>query len=253
MKNCRRIWKGCNPFRVSIPLSIKPKGSPVKYFIVAFLILVVFSNTTYSQSPKTGKEKLSYAVGANTAKNWQRESADIDLNAYIKGLKDALDGKTLPMTDQEITDSVKAYNQENMDRAMAKMKKLAEKNKNDGEAWLEANKKRPGVIVLSDGLQYKVVKEGTGKKPTLEDTVTVNYRGMLINGTVFDETYKRGTPATFSPTQLIPGLSEGLQLMKVGSKYEIYIPSNLAYGAHGKGAIEPNAVLVFDVELLSFK
>jgi FKBP-type peptidyl-prolyl cis-trans isomerase FklB len=134
------------------------------------------------------------------------------------------------------------------------MKIMGEKNKKEGEAFLAANKKKEGVITLPSGFQYKAIKEGTGKTPKATDTVTVNYRGTLIDGTEFDSSYKRGQPATFRVNGVIAGWTEALQLMKEGSKWELFIPANLAYGERGAGAaIGPNAVLIFEVELISVK
>jgi FKBP-type peptidyl-prolyl cis-trans isomerase FklB len=141
-----------------------------------------------------------------------------------------------------------------MAKKTERLKELGEKNKNEGEAFLAENKKKEGVVTLPDGLQYKVIKEGDGNIPKLTDTVSINYRGTLINGTEFDSSYKRGKPATFPVKGIISGMSEALQLMKVGSKWQLFIPSQLAYGERGAGDdIGPNATLIFDVELLSIQ
>jgi FKBP-type peptidyl-prolyl cis-trans isomerase FklB len=141
-----------------------------------------------------------------------------------------------------------------MEKQAERTKQLAEKNKKEGEAFLAANKTKEGIKTLPSGLQYKVIKEGTGKTPTAEDTVVTNYRGTLTDGTEFDSSYKRGQPATFPVKGVIPGWTEALQLMKEGSKWELFIPSNLAYGEQGAGGvIGPNAALIFEIELISVK
>jgi FKBP-type peptidyl-prolyl cis-trans isomerase FklB len=156
------------------------------------------------------------------------------------------------MTDQEITEVMTAFQKEIMAKQQEMQKKLGEKNKAEGEAFLAENKKKEGVKTLPSGLQYKVIKAGAGKKPKATDTVTVQYRGSLVNGTEFDSSYKRGTPATFPVTGVIPGWTEVLQLMEVGAKWEVVIPSNLAYGERSAGAqIGPNSTLIFEVELIS--
>jgi FKBP-type peptidyl-prolyl cis-trans isomerase FklB len=147
-----------------------------------------------------------------------------------------------------------AFQQEMMANQSKKAGELAEKNQKEGEAFLAANKKKDSVITLPSGLQYKVIAEGTGKMPTLNDTVTTNYRGTLIDGTEFDNSYKRGEPATFPVSGVIPGWTEALQHMKVGAKWQLFVPSNLGYGERGAGeTIGPNATLIFEVELLSIK
>jgi len=155
------------------------------------------------------------------------------------------------LTDQEIQETMIAFQKE----MMAKWEEIGKKNKADGEAFLAGNKKKEGVKTLPDGLEYKVINAGTGKKPKADDTVTVNYRGTLINGTEFDSSYKRGQPATFPVSGgMIKGWSEALQLMQEGAKWELFIPSNLAYGERGMGGIiGPNATLIFEVELVSIK
>ena len=158
------------------------------------------------------------------------------------------------MTEQEMKETLAGLQKELMEKQAERAKLLAEKNKKEGEAFLAANKTKEGVKTLPDGLQYKVIKEGTGKTPKADDTVVTNYRGTLIDGTEFDSSYKRGQPATFPVKGVIPGWTEALQLMKEGSKWELFIPSNLAYGERGAGnAIGPNATLVFEIELISVK
>jgi FKBP-type peptidyl-prolyl cis-trans isomerase FklB len=204
---------------------------------------------------KNQKDKVSYAIGLNIGKNLandlKKQSIDIDSNLLTKGIQDALAGAKPLLTDQEIQETMIAFQKE----MMAKWEEVGKKNRADGEAFLAENKKKEGVKTLPSGLQYKVIKAGTGKKPKADDTVTVNYQGTLINGTEFDSSYKRGQPATFPVSGgIIPGWTEALQLMGEGAKWQLFIPSNLAYGERGtSGIIGPNATLIFEIELVSIK
>jgi len=203
-------------------------------------------------SLKTKKDKVSYVIGVNVGKGMQQQSIDIDPDIFAKGLKDAMTGAKTAMTDEEMRQVMTAFQNEMTKKQADKMKVAGEKNKKEGEAFLAANKKKEGVKTLSSGLQYRVTKEGTGQTPKLTDTVTANYRGTLIDGTEFDSSYKRGEPAKFPVRGVIAGWAEALQLMKVGSKWQLFIPPNLAYGERGAGTvIGPNATLIFDIELIS--
>ncbi len=203
---------------------------------------------------KSEKEKVSYIIGVNIGRNLKAQSIEVEPDLILKGLKDVMSGGKILMTDEEIKATMTAFQQELMKKHEEEVKKLGEKNKAEGEAFLAANKKKEGVVTLPSGLQYKVITEGKGKSPKATDTVTVNYKGSLIDGTEFDSSYKRGQPATFALNGVIPGWTEALQLMKEGSKWEIFIPSNLAYGEKGAGnVIGPDATLIFEVELLSVK
>jgi len=203
---------------------------------------------------KTKKDKVSYAVGVNVGKGMQQQSMEIDPDIFAKGLKDAMTGAKTAMPDEEMRQIMTALQKEMKEKQAAKMNAAAEKNKKEGETFLAANKKKEGVKTLSSGLQYKVIKEGTGQKPKSTDTVTTNYRGTLIDGTEFDSSYRRGQPAEFPVSGVIPGWTEALQLMKVGSKWQLFVPSNLAYGERSAGnIIGPNATLIFDIELISIK
>jgi len=203
---------------------------------------------------KDKKEKVSYSIGVDIGNTMKKQSMDIDPDVLAKGLKDAFTGGKTLMTEQEVTETLNGLRMEMMAKQQERMKEAGEKNKKEGEAFLAENKKKEGVVTLPSGLQYKVITEGTGKMPKLTDTVTVNYKGTLIDGTEFDSSYKRGQPATFPVNGVIPGWTEALQLMKEGSKWQVFIPSNLAYGERGAGnQITPNAVLIFDVELISVK
>jgi len=208
-----------------------------------------------SNSPlTTQKDKASYAIGLNIGKGLHRESIDVDPNLILQGLKDGLAGGQTLMTDEQAQSTMMELQNQVRERMEAKRKQDAETNKKDGDAFLAANKAKPGVVALPSGLQYKVLKEGTGPKPTAADTVVCNYRGTLTDGKEFDSSYKHGEPAKFPVTGVIKGWTEALQLMPVGSKWELVLPPDLGYGERGAGAdIGPNATLVFEVELLSIE
>jgi FKBP-type peptidyl-prolyl cis-trans isomerase FklB len=169
-------------------------------------------------------------------------------------MKDGFSGGKPLLTEQEVQETVATFQKEMMAKQEELAKKLGEKNKEEGEAFLAENKKKEGVKVLPSGLQYKVVKAGTGGKPKLTDTVTTHYRGTLIDGTEFDSSYRRGQPVSFPVAGVIPGWTEALQLMEEGSKWQLFIPPNLAYGERGAGRdIGPNATLIFEIELISIQ
>jgi FKBP-type peptidyl-prolyl cis-trans isomerase FklB len=205
-------------------------------------------------SLKTPKDKVSYAIGAQIGSDMKKQTIDIDPDVLGKGLKDGFQGSKLLLTDEEMRGALSGLQQQMVAKQTERMRELGAKNKQAGTAFLAENKKKEGVKVLPSGLQYKVVKEGTGKMPKADDTVTVNYKGTLIDGTEFDSSYKRGEPATFPVKGVIKGWTEALQLMKVGSKWELFIPSELAYGEQPAGrVIGPNSTLLFEVELLGIK
>jgi FKBP-type peptidyl-prolyl cis-trans isomerase FklB len=194
---------------------------------------------------KTDQEKNGYSLGYDIGRSLKRKLVEVDAGAAGQGLQDALGGAAPALSEQEIQQRFDALRQESA-------RKIPEKSLKDGEAFLAKNKGEKGVKTTASGLQYKVITAGKGKQPKAEDTVTVNYRGTLIDGTEFDSSYKRGQPATFPVKGVIPGWTEALQLMKQGSKWMLYVPSNLAYGERGAGPmIGPNSALVFEVELLS--
>lgn len=203
---------------------------------------------------QTPKEKQSYSIGSDIGKRLKSQSIEVDSKAFTQGMQDALSGGKMLMTEEEIKETLSALQKELMEKQAEKTKLLGEKNKKEGEAFLAENKKKEGVITLPSGLQYKVIKEGTGKQPSAEATVETNYRGTLVDGTEFDSSYKRGQAASFPVKGVIAGWTEALQLMKEGSKWQLFIPSNLAYGERGAGnVIGPNAVLIFEIELISVK
>ncbi|MGA2336244.1 MAG: FKBP-type peptidyl-prolyl cis-trans isomerase [Terriglobales bacterium] len=204
----------------------------------------------------TRKEKFSYALGMDIGKqvagNLKKQSMEVDWNLVSQGLKDATSGGKTRLTEDEAKAVLNEVQAEVHKEQQEKAQKAAATNKTEGEAFLAANKAKENVVTVPSGLQYKVLTAGTGPKPTASDQVVCNYRGTLINGTEFDSSYKRGQPATFGVGQVIKGWTEALQLMPVGSKWQLFIPSSLAYGERGAGAeIGPNATLIFEVELLS--
>jgi FKBP-type peptidyl-prolyl cis-trans isomerase FklB len=203
----------------------------------------------------TNKQKASYAIGMNWGTGLHRQNIDVDSAALIQGMKDALAGGKTLLTEDEARAALMQLQKEVQEKQQAKAAAEGDANKKEGEAFLAANKSKEGVVTLPSGLQYKILKEGTGPKPTATDSVVCNYKGTLINGTEFDSSYKRGEPATFPVTGVIKGWTEALQLMPVGSKWQLFIPSDLAYGPRGTpgGPIGPNATLIFEVELISIK
>jgi len=194
------------------------------------------------------KQKLSYAVGIQIGQDLKRNGMDVDAGSIAMAIDDVMAGSKPKLTMEEMQTLFADYQQ----REAAKKELAGQANKAEGVAFLEANKDKDGVTVLPSGLQYKVITAGTGKQPTVESSVSVHYRGTLLNGAEFDSSYKRGAPATFPVNGVIKGWTEALQLMKEGAKWQLFIPSDLAYGARGAGAdIGPHSVLTFDVELLS--
>ena len=204
---------------------------------------------------KTQKDKASYAIGMNIGKNLKKDSVDVDPAVMLRGLKDALAGGKLLLTDEEAKTALTTLQAEVRVKEEAKAKAAAVENKKTGEAFLAANKTKEGVVTLPNGLQYKIIKEGTGPKPTAEDTVLCHYRGTLIDNTEFDSSYKRGQPLKIPVGGVIKGWTEAIQLMPAGSKWQLFIPSDLAYGERGApgSPIGPNSALVFEVELISIE
>ena len=222
-------------------LAAKPGQAPAK-------------KTTTPLTLNTQKDKVSYAIGMNIGTAMKRDAVDVDTVILLRGLKDALAGSKPLLTDQEAQSVMTALQADLRKKQELQQQQAADTNKKEGEAFLAANKTKEGVVALPSGLQYKILQEGTGPKPAVTDTVVVNYRGTLLNGTEFDSSYKRGQSAAFGVGQIIKGWTEALQLMPVGSKWQLFIPSDLAYGARGAGRdIGPNSTLVFEVELLSIQ
>jgi FKBP-type peptidyl-prolyl cis-trans isomerase FklB len=226
----------------------------MKVMLAALGALFIFSCTAESQvnsvKPENKKDTASYAIGVNLAGNIRSQKIDLNLEMLVAGLRDAMAEKSL-LDDNQVRTALINLQEEAMKKANAEREASAGQNKAKGEKFLADNKKQPGVITTASGLQYKVVKEGTGKKPSASNTVKVHYEGRLIDGKVFDSSIKRGEPIEFPLNGVIAGWTEGVQLMSVGSKYTFFIPSQLAYGEQGAGSdIGPNETLIFEVELL---
>ena len=203
---------------------------------------------------KTQKDKVSYALGANLGMNLHNQSVEVDPAIVLRGLKDALAGGKMLLTDDQAKGALMQLQAEVRSKQQEKMKVAGEMNKKEGVEFLAVNKAKEGVVTLPSGLQYKILTEGTGPKPAASDTVVCNYRGTLISGAEFDSSYKRGQPASFPVNGVIKGWTEALQLMPVGSKWQLFVPAELGYGDRGAGAdIGPSATLIFEVELLSIQ
>jgi FKBP-type peptidyl-prolyl cis-trans isomerase FklB len=223
----------------------------VTLFSIGFLFNICYADEKLEL--KDQKNKESYSLGYQFGQSLKMQGLDVNLDVYISGIKDFLDGKQPAMTPEEIRATISEIQKRVMAAREKELKEMAERNLGPSQAFLEENKKKEGIKVLSSGLQYKVLTEGSGKTPKATDTVTVHYLGALINGTEFDNSYKRGQPLTFPINSVIPGWSEALQLMKEGSKWQIFIPPALAYGERGMGPVPPNSTLIYEVELLSVK
>jgi len=203
---------------------------------------------------QSNREKVSYCIGLEAGKNIKGQFNDIDQDLLKKGFSDAILENTPELAGDEIQKIMQALQKQIQEQQKVFVEQLSSKNKAEGEKFLEENKQQEGVVSLPSGLQYKVLKSGTGNSPTMHDTVTVQYRGSLINGTVFDSTYEREEPAEFPVSRVIPGWSEALKVMKAGDKWELFIPAYLAYGENGYGPqIEPNSTLIFEMELLKIQ
>ncbi len=227
----------------------------ITVMLMVALMVVSFASVAQKKAElKTQKQKASYGIGVDIGKNFKEQFPDVDVDAMVRGFKDALSGTKPAIDEKELATVMATFQQEMVQKRAERVAAEGAKNMKDGEAFLEANKKKPGVITLQSGLQYKIITMGTGAKPSPKDTVRCNYRGTLINGKEFDSSFKSGKPAELVLGQMIPGWIEGLQLMPIGSKWELYIPSNLAFGERSLGAeIGPNSTLVFEVEILGIK
>lgn len=225
-------------------------------FISSLIASVLLLTTVTAQATQftSEQDKLSYTIGIDLGNSFKKQNVSINADVLAKGIRDVMKNQKRSMTKEEMQATLKTFQTNMIKKRQAELKGIAEKNKKDGENFLTANKKKSGVVALKSGLQYKVIQAGKGKKPTINDTVTVTFTGKLINGTVFDSTDKTGKPVSFRVNQVIPGWTEALQLMPEGSTWELYVPSSLAYGSQGiMGPIGPNATLIFQVHLLSIK
>lgn len=200
----------------------------------------------------TPEQRLSYGIAYNLGKRMAHDGMQVDVDAFVAGIRDGIGGGEGKLSDEEINTEIQAYQEKMVAEQEAARKKQGEANLAASTAFLEKNKAREGVVVTDSGLQYEILKEGDGPKPGPDDTVEVHYRGTLVDGTEFDSSYKRGQTVTFGVGQVIPGWTEALQLMPAGSKWKLFIPPELAYGSGGAGQlIGPNAALIFEVELVS--
>ncbi|BFM13715.1 macrophage infectivity potentiator Mip [Simiduia litorea] len=231
---------------------IKVKHSLVSGIALATLMLAACGADKKAEEAKldTLEAKMSYIFGANMASQFKQEGITLDPAALSLAVVDIQSGKENRISQEEMQQVMQEFQSQAQAKQEAKMKEVGAVNQQKSEAFLTANGTKEGVQTTESGLQYKVLTEGKGAQPTTDDSVTVHYKGTLIDGTEFDSSYTRGEPATFPVTGVIPGWTEALQLMNKGAKYELYIPSDLAYGPGGTGPIGPNSALVFEVELL---
>ena len=203
---------------------------------------------------QTQKDKVSYSIGIDVGESFSKQQLDLVPEFVAQGIEDAMKGNEPLMTKEDMEETIKIFQEERMKSQNSGKKETAEKNKKEGEEFLTANKVKEGVITTESGLQYKVIKAGTGRTPKANDTVETHYRGTLIDGTEFDSSYKRGKTTSFPVSGVIKGWTEALLLMKEGAKWQLFIPSDLAYGSRGAGGdIGPNATLIFEIELISVK
>lgn len=212
------------------------------------IAMVLVAQAAFAQEIKleSPEQQASYAIGRNIANDVANPNIPFDIDAMVAGFRDGMSGKESKLTEEQVATAMQQFQA----LVQAHMQKKAQEAAKKGQDFLAENAKKEGVKTTKSGLQYEVVKQGTGATPKTTDTVVCHYKGVLIDGTEFDSSYKRGEPAEFPVNQVIPGWTEALQLMKVGDKWKLYIPSELAYGQRGQGSIPPNSVLIFDIELL---
>lgn len=202
----------------------------------------------------TDEDKVSYSIGVNVGQSFEQQKLELIPEITARGLEDKMKGNELLLTDEEMETTLRKFSEEKMAQQQGEMAEVGERNKKEGEEFLAANKIKDGIVTTASGLQYKIIKAGTGRTPKRTDTVETHYRGTLINGDEFDSSYRRGQPAVFPVSGVIPGWTEALLLMKEGAKWQLFIPSDLAYGPRGAGGdIGPNATLIFDIELIAVK
>lgn len=224
-----------------------------RYLLALALVLPSAVNAA-NQNFDTLEKKASYSIGFDFITRMKAQDANLDLDTLIRGMKDASNGKDPAMSQNDMSQAIRDFQQAVNNTRVEKQNALAARNLEAGKAFLAANAKKEGVTTTASGLQYKVIKEGTGASPKLDDTVVTHYEGRLIDGQVFDSSYKRNQPATFPVKGVIKGWTEALQLMKTGAKWQLYIPADIAYGPAQRGEhIKPNSTLIFDIELLEIK
>ncbi len=223
-----------------------------RFALATAVALALVHHTSWAQDLETPEDRLSYTIGMDIGQSLGQQDMALDIDLLVAGLRAAYAGEETLLTQEEALAEREAFMQRRQEEMVAQMSREAEANLAEGEAFLAQNAEKDGVQVTESGLQYLVIEEGEGAQPKATDRVTVHYSGRLINGTEFDSSYARGEPATFALNQVIPGWTEGVQLMREGAKYQFFIPSDLAYGPEGRpGPIGPNATLIFDVELIS--
>jgi FKBP-type peptidyl-prolyl cis-trans isomerase FklB len=242
--------------RIVLQFLTQEKGSvmmmKLKVGVLLAISVGVANAATEAMQLTNDTDKLSYTIGVDLGKNLKKQNIAINPGAMSKGLEDGLANGTTLLNDQQMKDVLVAFQKKLLEKQAETFNQKATENKTKGEAFLAQNKSKTGIVTLPSGLQYKVITNGDGVKPTADDSVTVDYTGKLIDGQVFDSTSKTGKPATFKVSQVIPGWTEVLQLMPAGSTWEVYIPSNLAYGPRSVGGpIGPNETLIFNIHLLS--
>ena len=228
----------------------------MKYIAIITGFLIIGCESTDNQQTsklETAMDSVSYSIGVDIGKNMKTQELDINDKAMFAGWKAAFNDEDLQLTEEDMLGTLNNFRKVMQEKAQLRGQQQSEENLSAGQAFLAENANKEGVITVASGLQYKVLKKGLGDKPTEKSSVTVHYRGTLLNGEEFDSSYKRGQPYTTPVTNVIPGWTEALQLMPVGSKWELYIPSNLAYGNSPRGPGGPNSTLVFEVELLSIE
>ena len=228
----------------------------MKKMILAVGMAAALSANVSAESVKVlenDQQKVSYSFGLVLGKRMQNDLPDLNVDLFMQGVKDAMENKAGLLSDEQVADVLAKFQRDMQQEQMEKVQKLAEENNKIGADFLAKNKQKEGVVTLESGLQYKVLNEGKGPQPGPDDVVKVHYTGSLINGEVFDSSVERGEPVTFPLNGVIAGWTEALQLMPTGSKWRLYIPSELAYGANGNRSIGPNETLLFDVELLGIE
>jgi FKBP-type peptidyl-prolyl cis-trans isomerase len=239
---------------MKIKLKRRLEFSYLPILAVSLALLLSFCTSEEKIELKDDKAKESYSVGYQFGQNLKKMETDLDAEVLTAAIRDGLSGKESRLSDEEMRAAVASLRERTVAAMQASVKEQAQKNLAEGEKFLAENKTKDGVKTTASGLQYKVIEEGEGPSPKAGDTVTVHYRGTFVDGSEFDSSYQRAEPATFPLTGVIPGWTEALQLMKKGSKWELFIPSDLAYGERGAGnRIPPNSTLIFEVELLSMK
>jgi FKBP-type peptidyl-prolyl cis-trans isomerase FklB len=224
-----------------------------KLLIVALGLAFASSAFATDKELSTSQQKASYTLGADLAKNFTEQGLKIDIKAFTLGLEDTIKNRPLKLTEEEMASAISDVKQEMLEKQQAQRKVIGDANIKEGQEFLANNAKKAGVISLPSGVQYKVITKGKGASPTVNDTLIAHYSGTLIDGTEFDSSYTRGTPLKFQMGNVIKGWGEVMKLMNPGSKWEVYIPADMAYGAKGAGkAIGPNQTLIFTVELITF-